>query len=60
MTTITIPRGFANKGDLVVIPKRELDALIARASDKVTESDILTWSRDARKMHRAGKLAKLA
>jgi len=60
MTTITIPRKFANKGDLVVIPKKELDALIARAGDKVTEGDILRWSRDARKMRRTGKLAKLA
>ncbi len=59
MSTITIPKRFADKGDLVVIPRKELDALIARADDRVSESDILRWSRESKKLHRAGKLAKL-
>lgn len=59
MSTITIPKKFAGKGDLIVIPKKELDALIARAKDRVTESDILRWSREAKRLRRAGKLVKL-
>ena len=60
METITIPKKLAGKGDLVVIPKRELDALVARAGDPVTEHDVLRWSREASKLRRAGKLSKLA
>lgn len=59
MATITIPRKLAPKDDLVVIPKKELDALIARAKNSVTERDVLRWSRDAKKLHRVGKLTKL-
>lgn len=60
MTTITIPRKLASKDDLVVIPKKEFDALVARARDTVTEQNVLQWSRDAKKMYRTGKLAKLS
>ena len=60
MTTITIPKKLATKGDLVVISKKELDALIARAGDHVTEQDVLRWAREAKKLHRLGKLTKLA
>ncbi|HEY4523115.1 MAG TPA: hypothetical protein VJK73_01950 [Candidatus Paceibacterota bacterium] len=60
METITIPKKLAGKGDLVVIQKKELDALVARAGDPVTEQDVLRWSREAKKLHRAGKLLKLA
>lgn len=59
MQTITIPKKLTGKDDLVVIPKRELDALIARAGESVTEKDVLRWSREAKKLRRAGKLAKL-
>ncbi|MEK7069139.1 MAG: hypothetical protein AAB947_02020 [Patescibacteria group bacterium] len=60
MTTITIPREVASKDDLVVIPKREYDALVARARDAVTEQDVLRWSREAKALHRANALPKLA
>ena len=60
MTTITISRKLAPKDDLIVIPKKEFDALIVRARDVVTEQDVLHWSRDAKKMYSTGKLAKLA
>ena len=52
MTAITISRKLAPKDDLIVIPKKEFDALIARAGDVVTEQDVLHWSRDAKKMYR--------
>ena len=60
MTTITIPKKIAGMGDLVVLPKKEFDALVARAEAKVTEKDVLRWSREAKKLHRAGKLLRLA
>ena len=59
MVTITIPKKMAREDDLVVIRKKELDALIARANESVSEQDVLRWSRDAKKQYRAGKLAKL-
>ena len=60
MTMITIPKRLADKGDLVVIPKKELDALIARAGGTITEQDVPRWSREAKKLRRTDKLAKLA
>ncbi len=60
MATVIIPKRLANDDDLVVIPKKQLDALIASATDKVLEQEVLRWSRDARRLHRAGKLPKLA
>lgn len=60
MATIAIPKKLTNQGELVVISRKELDALIARAGEPVTEKDVLRWSREAKKMHKAGKLAKLA
>ena len=59
MTTITIPKKLAGKDDLVVLPKKEFDALVARAEAKVTEDDVLRWSREAKKLRRADKLPRL-
>ena len=60
MAVITIPKKLANKGDLVVISKKELEALIERAGEEVTERDILRWSKEAKRLRRAGKLRKLS
>ena len=60
MKTVTIPKKLVGKGDLVVIPKKELDELIARAGDAITEQDVLRWSKEAKKLHRSRKLLKLA
>jgi hypothetical protein len=46
--------------DLVVIPKKELDALIERADSVVTEDDILRRAREARRLGKAGKLPPLS
>ncbi|HEY4516787.1 MAG TPA: hypothetical protein VJG64_02475 [Candidatus Paceibacterota bacterium] len=63
MTTITIPKRLAGKDDLVVVPKKEFDALVARAEaaseETVTEKNILRWGREAKKLYKAGKLPKL-
>jgi hypothetical protein len=60
MATITIPKKLASKDDLVVIPKKELDALIERAERNVTQRDILRWAREARRLGKAGKLQPLS
>jgi hypothetical protein len=60
VATITIPKKLAPKDDLVVIPKKELDALIERADRVVTENDILRWAREARRLGKAGKLPPLS
>ncbi len=59
MTTIPIPKKIAGMGDLVVLPKKEFDALVARAEGAVTDDDVLRWAREAKKLYRAGKLPKL-
>ena len=60
MATITIPKKLAGSDDLVIIPKKELDELIARAGEPVSEKDVLRWSREAKKLHQSGKLSKLS
>ena len=60
MATITIPKKLAANDDLVVIPKKELQALMVRAGDAVSTADVLRWSRDAKQLHRARKLTKLS
>lgn len=59
MVTITIPKKLAKIGDLVLISRKELEALIMRASDAVGEKDVLRWSREARVLKRAGRLPML-
>jgi hypothetical protein len=60
MAAITIPKTLAGKDDLVVIPKKELDALIERAGEEVTEKNIVRWAREARRLGKAGKLLPLS
>jgi len=57
--TIIISKKLAGKDDLVVLPKKEFDALVERAEGAVTEDDVLRWAREAKKLYRAGKLPKL-
>lgn len=56
MVTVTIPKELSKVGELVLIPKKELEGLIERARDVVGEKEILRWSREARRMRRAGTL----
>ena len=60
MAMITIPKKLAGNDDLVVIPKKEFDELIARAGNSVSEENVLEWSREAKKLRRVGKLARLS
>jgi hypothetical protein len=57
---MTIPKKLAGSDDLVVIPKKEFDDLLARAENAIDEVDILRWSAKAKELHRTGKLPKLA
>jgi hypothetical protein len=59
MARITIPKKLAGSDDLVIVPKKEFDDLLARAENAVGEQDVLRWSQEAKVLHRAGKLPKL-
>ena len=59
MARIIIPKKLAGSDDLVIIPKKEFDDLSARAENAVGEQEVLRWSREAKQLHRAGKLPKL-
>jgi len=59
MPIFTIPKEISRQGELVVISKKELNKLIAQASDVVGEAQVLRWSREARQLKRAGKLSVL-
>lgn len=50
---------MAARGELVIMPKKELDELLVRAGNPISEQEMLRWSREAKKLHRVGKLAKL-
>ena len=55
----TIPKKITLGEDLVVLPRREYEQMLRRAKDEkeeVTEEDVLRWSKEARELHKAGKL----
>ena len=58
MRTITIPQKLANKDDLIVIPRKEYERFVAFVAKKevIRESDVLRWSKEAKKLKKAGKL----
>ena len=63
MPTITIPKHFSKNEDLVAIPRKEYDRLFARAKNglapkekEMTDEDLLALSREAKQLHKAGKL----
>ncbi|MBU4224000.1 hypothetical protein KJ934_02160 [Patescibacteria group bacterium] len=49
---------MAKNDDLVIIPRKEYEEFLASKEKKeqVTESDVLRWSREAKKLKKAGKL----
>lgn len=59
MARVTIPKALAGSDDLVIVPKKEFEDLVARAENAVGEQDVLRWSREAKELHHAGKLLKL-
>lgn len=63
MATITIPKKITKGEELVVIPRREYEKFLslafAEGGMRVTEADVLRWSREAKRLRRAGKLPLL-
>lgn len=53
---VTIPKNITGSEELVVLPRKVLDSLLMR---RVSEQDVLRWSREAKKMKKAGKLPVL-
>lgn len=60
MTTATISKKVTKGEELVVIPRQEyerfLSLALAEAGASVTDEDVLRWSREAKRLRRAGKL----
>jgi hypothetical protein len=54
---ITIPKELSKKGDLVLVPRDEYEALLRFQKEKeVTKKDVLRWAREAKKLADRGKL----
>jgi len=59
MNTLTISRKLTGGNELVVMPRIEYERFLSFIADKQKNpsvSDIGCWSREARKLKRAGKL----
>jgi len=59
MVTINIPNNLVKNNDLVLISRKEYEKFLEcknEEKEQVTEADVLRWSKEARKLHRAGKL----
>ena len=65
MATITIPKELIREEkELVLIPRKEYEVLlgafkILKEKKQVSEADILFWSKEAKKLKRAGRLPLL-
>ena len=62
MNTIAIPKRITKGEELVIISRREYDRFLAVISGKgkVGNEDVLRWSREAKKLKKAGKLPLLS
>ncbi|PIX88074.1 MAG: hypothetical protein COZ30_01935 [Candidatus Nealsonbacteria bacterium CG_4_10_14_3_um_filter_36_16] len=54
---ITIPKELAKEGELILIPRKKYEKLLE--SQKVTEEDVLRWTKEAKALKKIGKLPKL-
>lgn len=52
-TYATIPKSVTGREELVVLPRSELERLL---KGMVTQGMILRWSREAKRLKKAGKL----
>jgi hypothetical protein len=62
MATITIPKKLIRNDDLVILPRKEYEEYLElkeKRMEEITEEDILRWSKDAKKLKKAGKLPVL-
>jgi hypothetical protein len=59
MATITIPQNLIKTDELIAIPRKEYEEFLAIKKEektRVTEADVLRWSKEAKKLKKAGKL----
>lgn len=59
---VTIPKQMTGREELVVLPRKEFERLTqlnVHERETVTEDDVLRWSREARALHKKGKLPLL-
>ena len=54
---VTIPKNLIKEGELILIPRKRYEELLER--QKVTEKDILRWTKEAKFLKKIGKLPKL-
>lgn len=54
---ITIPKDLIKEGELILIPRKKYEELLE--SQKVTEEDVLRWTKEAKVLKKIGKLPKL-
>jgi len=62
MITITIPKKLTQGEELVAIPMKEYERFVAFIAKKevIREADVLRWSKEAKKLRKAGKLPILS
>ena len=59
MPTITIPENLIKSDDLVAISRKDYENFLelkSEVKEVVSEDDVLRWSREAKKLKKAGKL----
>jgi len=54
---ITIPKDLIKERELVLIPRKKYEKLLE--NQKITEEDVLRWTKEAKTLKRIGKLPKL-
>ena len=54
---ITIPKELAKEGELILIPRKKYRELLE--GQKITEEDILRWTKEAKILKKMGQLPKL-
>ncbi len=54
---ITIPKELAKEGELILIPRKRYEELLG--SSRVTEEDVLRWTKEAKILKKIGKLPRL-
>ena len=60
MEPIVVEKNIVKESNgVVILPVKEYHDLLVRAGALVTESDVLRFSREAKRLHKAGKLPKL-
>jgi hypothetical protein len=60
MAINTINKNASNRSDFAMVSKKAPAVPAVRVGKSVKESDVLRWSREAKKLRRSGKLSRLA